>query len=218
MKQSRGKFIVFEGLDGSGKSTHLRLLFARLRELCVTRGCHQTREPSGNPVGQLVRRALSGEIHLEPEPLSMLFAADRIEHITKEILPRLGQGTHVLCDRYYFSNFAYQRTGSDLASLIALNKTAMELLRPDITIFLDTPVEECAQRIARRTARTQEPPQLYEETATLLKVREYFMEAFSHLRGREKVLILPACGEKAETGEAIWQYLLQEVFQPDDLQ
>jgi dTMP kinase len=103
----RGKFIVFEGLDGCGKTTQLLLLSERLKRAGVPHIA--TREPSdGNPVGRLVRDAVHGSVTLENETLALLFAADRYQHIQTEILPALTRGAHVLCDRYYYSNLAYQ--------------------------------------------------------------------------------------------------------------
>jgi len=218
MEQPRGKFIVFEGLDGSGKSTQLRLLYETLQQACPRRGCMKTYEPSDSPVGHIIRDALTGIIRLDPKTLSLLFAADRYEHITKVILPQLRRGVHVLCDRYYFSNFAYQREVLPLDTLVAFNRMSMDLLRADITVFLDTPPAECSQRIHRRVVRDQEAPELFEDAGNLVRVRQHFLNAFAHFGHEEKVLVLPATGDKARNRQLIWERMQSDVFGPDDLQ
>ena len=100
MKQ--GKFIVFEGLDGSGKTTQLERLGARLTEKLGTNAVYCTREPGDSAPGILCQQFSQKKLALAPETVALLYAADRVEHIAKDLLPRLEAGQTVLCDRYYF--------------------------------------------------------------------------------------------------------------------
>ena len=108
----RGRFIVLEGIDGSGTTTQLERAVA-----CVAGLGHRataTREPSDGPVGHLLREALLGRLHmpdgekLDGRTMALLFAADRIDHLQREIEPQLAAGTSVLSDRYLLSSLAYQ--------------------------------------------------------------------------------------------------------------
>jgi dTMP kinase len=125
----RGKFIVFEGLDGSGKTTQLKLLSKRLEERSGEGSVFVTREPSDNPVGSLIRSALRGEISLEAGTIALLFAADRCEHLAGEIIPNLERGRAVLCDRFYLSNLAYQGRFIGGDRLLSYNEDAVSRLR-----------------------------------------------------------------------------------------
>ena len=104
----KGRFIVFEGLDGSGKTTAMEGLAARLKAENPDRKIYMTREPSDASVGKLIRQALTHQIVLQPKTFTLLFAADRYEHVVNEVLPALERGEDVFCDRYFFSNLAYQ--------------------------------------------------------------------------------------------------------------
>ena len=97
----RGKFIVFEGIDGSGKTTQVDLLQQRLTAVCKKNKCYVTREPSDSPPGLIARGAIKGTILLSPKTLVWEFIADRTEHVEKVILPHLENGIHVICDRFY---------------------------------------------------------------------------------------------------------------------
>jgi dTMP kinase len=125
-------FIVLEGLDGCGKSTHAGLLAEWLRE----KGSDVllTAEPTGGPIGLLIREILSGKFGVDPKTMALLFTADRVEH-TLEIRAALDLGRTVISDRYYYSTVAYQSAqGVDRKWLMELNKFA---LTPDLVVFLD---------------------------------------------------------------------------------
>jgi dTMP kinase len=140
---TRGLFLVFEGTEGSGKSTQVRLVAERFRDsgLPVT----TTREPGGTPLGEAVRGILLadefGEIDARTEAL--LHTAARAEHVSAQIRPALEAGTHVLCDRFYDSTLAYQGGGSGLQidDLRNLQKFAIGATEPDQRILLVTNVE-----------------------------------------------------------------------------
>lgn len=148
----RGRFITFEGGEGTGKSTQIkkladRLKAARMRTLV-------TREPGGSPGAEIMRHlVLSGMCKLlGPEAETLLFAAARDDHVRTVIAPALNQGTWVLCDRFADSTRAYQGSlGSVPAGLInAMQRVTIGDLKPDLTIILDLPVEIGLQRAAAR--------------------------------------------------------------------
>ena len=170
MKQ--GKFIVFEGLDGSGKTTQLERLGARLTEKLGTNAVYCTREPGDSAPGILCQQFSQKKLALAPETVALLYAADRVEHIAKDLLPRLEAGQTVLCDRYYFSNFAYQTLTSDLEDLLRYNAFARRTLRPDAVVFVDVDPEECARRRAHRGGAAE----FYEKTEQPNKISDLLQD------------------------------------------
>jgi dTMP kinase len=125
-------FIVLEGVDGCGKSTHAKLLVEWLKG--KGRNVFLTAEPTDGRVGQLIREVLSGQVRVDPKTLALLFTADRVEHV-KEIRQALEEGITVVSDRYYYSTVAYQAAqGVDRQWLLELNKFA---LKPNLVIWLD---------------------------------------------------------------------------------
>lgn len=152
-------FIVFEGLDGSGTSTQLTLIGDWL-------GCYTTSEPSNSSVGKFIRESLkTGE--LSPTTMALLFAADRKEHLEKEVEPRLARGEVVLCDRYVMSSLAYQTAaGVDSAYVKRIN---IDYREPDITLYFDIDVESAS---IRRKERGIED--CYENTSFQSKVRKEY--------------------------------------------
>ncbi len=149
------RLIVLEGLDGAGTTTQTR----RLVEHLTARGdkAHATREPSDGPIGQLIRQMLTGGHAIPGQSIAqstfgLLFAADRLDHLQREVDPKLAAGVTVVSDRWYHSSLAYQGTGAERDWITMLNARAR---RPDLTIFLQVRPEVAA---ARRVAagRVQE--------------------------------------------------------------
>jgi len=150
----KGIFITLEGPEGSGKSTHLRLLgdYLRRRRLRVT----MTREPGGTELGQMLRRLLLRPGHGWTALAELfLYEADRAQHVERCIQPALAKGAIVLCDRFTDSTMAYQSAGRGLpaAAIRALNRVAAQRLVPDLTILLDTPVKQGLERARRKKGR-----------------------------------------------------------------
>ena len=147
----RGRFVVFEGLDGAGTTTQTGLLAGHLAGLGLD--VETTREPSTGPLGSVLRQALEGRLVLDPATMALAFAADRTDHLLNArngVLHSLDQGRWVLCDRYLLSSFGYQVSEEiDAGWLAAVNRHAR---RPDLTLFLDTPPQVCLERISARTA------------------------------------------------------------------
>jgi dTMP kinase len=162
----RGFFIVFEGIDGSGKSTHIERLLMRLweRKLDVFR----TREPTDGRIGQLIREyAQGGRRLLSPETEALLFAADRREHC-KKIREALDAGKVVVSDRFLHSSLAYQgAAGADLDWIRELNRSA---LKPDLSILLDIDPDASLRRVKGRKKT------VFEEGEYLRRVRELYLE------------------------------------------
>ena len=163
--QKRGKFIVIEGLDGSGKTTQAKLIAARLSR---SHNAIYTAEPSQGKIGTYIREAcLYGENRLLNTVEALLFAADRIEHVEHEIKPALAKGRLVLSDRYVYSSLAYQGSaGLSTAWISEINKHA---LKPDFAIFIDVLPEDVLQRLRRRRS-------VMENLETQRKVREIYMQ------------------------------------------
>ena len=195
----KGKFIVFEGIDGCGKSTQCRLLLEYLREKGVD--CIGTREPTDSPFGSLIRQCLKGEIETDEKAIAALFAADRLDHLFNKkdgILDKLNRGVTVVSDRYYFSSYAYHGTFMPMDWVIEANRFSAEALRPDLNIFLDIEPERSAERLARRNALER-----YEKVEAMTRIREKYFEAFEKLKGREKVCIIQSADSVETTQKAI---------------
>jgi dTMP kinase len=198
----KGRFIVFEGIDGSGKSTQLRLLGARLRENNLK--VYETAEPTDNPIGSMVRRILRGELTCAEPAIAALFAADRIDHLLNRsngLIEMIRAGTHVICDRYYLSSYAYHSVHAPMDWVIATNSLSAEMLKPDLNIFIDVPVELCLQRMNA----VRDNLELYEAEANLKAVREKYFEAFERLRQREIIQIIDGSAPVEVVAELVWQ-------------
>lgn len=189
MSRPAGRFLVLEGLDGAGTTTQSRLLGERLR--AAGRRAHVTAEPSGGPVGSLLRQVLQKRINggagdgFDPHALALLFAADRLDHLSAEVLPRLAAGEDVVSDRYTLSSLAYQSvTTGDAAWVEEINGRARA---PDLTIFLRVRPGMALGR--RRGAGTT--PELYEVDAFQRQVALSYERAVSSLQaGGQRIEVL----------------------------
>jgi dTMP kinase len=151
----RGKFITFEGLDGTGKSTQMRKLAAAL--CAAGHKVVETREPGGTPTGEKIRRVLldSATEGLSPLAEMALMFASRAQHIAEVIQPALDHGQIVLCDRFTDSTEAYQGSGRKLGSeaVLELHRILCGDLQPDLTILLDSDPAMSVGRARRRNRR-----------------------------------------------------------------
>ena len=183
------KFIVIEGLDGSGKGTQIERLSRLLSERGISFAL--TSEPTQYSTGGLVRDALGGLTKRTPSELAGLFLADRIAHCENPsdgIKSLLTRGINVICDRYYYSSFAYQGTDLGLGWIIDANLGCPAILKPDLCVFLDVPTEIADQRIgAGRASR-----EIYENAVTIERVRQKYFEIFRMLAPTHKVEIINA--------------------------
>lgn len=198
----RGKFIVFEGIDGSGKSTQVSLLAERLRG--EGHRVALTAEPTDLPSGKLLRQALSGKIRKSECEMALLFVTDRIAHNITEggIVSLLESGVTVICDRYYYSTLAYQGRSTDYGWVKSMNLSCPEITRPDLCIYLDLLPEESLRRITAG----RDSVEIYENLETLTGVRNRFLEVMSDLAGEgERVAIVDALGSREEIAEKIFE-------------
>jgi dTMP kinase len=166
------KFIVLEGLDGAGTTTQLRLLDERLTR--EARPHSVTWEPTAGPIGEMLRSILAKETHVHPRTVALLYAADRSEHVHAPqvgIEARVRKGEIVVCDRYLFSSLAYQAIECGFDYVNALN-SGFPL--PQHLIFIDTPVDICQERLARRGK-----PELYDDYAFQSRVRDGYLHAIA---------------------------------------
>ena len=200
-----GIFIAFEGIDGSGKTTQLALLKARLEAEGIPALC--TKEPTDGPVGRLLRQVLTGEVELDERAAAPLFTADRLDHLLNPengLCAALERGCNVLTDRYYFSSYAYQTGGGvPMERIIEANAACAALLRPTVTVFFDLDPEEALRRIAAARGRTE----LFETRERLYAVRRNYLAAFERLRDVENVRTVDAAQPVQALAEEIWETL-----------
>jgi dTMP kinase len=202
-KARAGRFIVLEGLDGAGTTTQSRLLGERLRG--AGRVAHVTAEPSGGPVGVLVRQVLTNRLQgkrgerLDPAALALLFAADRIDHFDVEIAPKLAAGIDVVSDRFTLSSLAYQ--GLDLADPDWVEAVNRRAAAPSVVIFLRVRAEVAMRR--RRAASLDR--ELFEVEGFQRKVARSYEDAIERLRGAgQQVVELDGEAPVDEVAAAIW--------------
>lgn len=170
-----GTFITFEGGDGSGKSTHARLVAERLEK--EGHDVLLTREPGDTPAGKDIREVIVQHT-LEPRAELFLFLADRAQHIEEVVKPALAEGKIVICDRFSGSTFAYQLGGRQIGNEELVQKMdafARADVSPDHTVYLDIDPEEAMKR--RKEDATQESDRFdQEEVAFHTRVRESFLQ------------------------------------------
>ena len=180
-------FIAFEGIDGSGKSTQVKLLSYNLKN--AGHKVHLTCEPTESPIGKMIRDIFSHKMEADHRVIAGLFIADRLNHLldkTNGILKKLEEGYTVISDRYYFSSYAYQGTHMPIEWVIEANSLAANLLRPDLNIYIDIDPKASMDRLnSDRPAM-----ELYETVENLHNVRGKYLEAIEMLKLNENVFIL----------------------------
>jgi dTMP kinase len=172
-----GKLIAIEGLDGAGTTTQVRMLEEHLGS---SRSVFVTFEPSAGPAGLQIRMILEHRVRTSAATLAALFAADRMDHLYHRdgeggIAAHLERGVDVLTDRYYLSSFAYQGMTLDWEWIWHMHDRC---LRPDVTLFVDVPVEVCLERIARGRGGHFD---LFENQQALSQVRQSYLRAIERL-------------------------------------
>lgn len=185
-----GKFIVFEGLDGSGKTTQIHLLEEHLRKNGHT--VDVTAEPTVSALGGLIRDALCDFTHRSSGEIAALFMADRVQHNMNPVWglqKLLDSGRTVLCDRYYYSSMAYQGTVSDWDWVADMNLNSPEIRKPDLCIFLDVDYERSLRRMEEGNRLYLE---IYENAESLLATRRSYFRAFEQLKDRDRIVIVDA--------------------------
>jgi len=203
----RGRFISFEGGEGSGKSTQIRLLAQRLQ--AAGQQVVVTREPGGSPGAEIIRHLLlsgMGKL-LGPEAETLLFAAARDDHVRSVIAPALSQGRFVLCDRFTDSTRVYQgRLGQVAPALVhAMQRVTIGDLQPDLTFILDVPVEIGLKRAALR--RGTAAPDRFE--AELAQFHQELREAYRQLAAAEprRCVLIDATAAPDVVAGQVWTAL-----------
>jgi dTMP kinase len=194
---SAGKFIVFEGIDGCGKSTQIGLLAKNLEK--KGRQVQLTAEPTSTDTGKMLREALSGRVERSAFEMAALFTLDRIAHNVGKggIEEMLAAGQDVLSDRYYYSSLAYQGSLCDYDWVKGMNVGCPAIRRPDLCIFLDISPKEALARIGKRG----EAKEIYEKEETLTLFRDTFLRVFDSLG--DNVAIIDASGEPHEVAARV---------------
>jgi dTMP kinase len=212
----RGRFITFEGGEGTGKSTHASMLAERLRAAGLP--VQQTREPGGSPGAEIMRYILlSGAARpLGAEAEALLFAAARDDHLTTLIRPALDQGKWVVCDRFADSTRVYQGVAGDVDPLAirALERIVVADTKPDLTFILDVPAKEGMQRAAKRRGGVGSADRFEAEA---LAFHERLRDGFLMLAANEpeRCVLIDATTPKEEVTEQIWR-VVQKRLNPAD--
>ncbi|MBW2605716.1 MAG: dTMP kinase [Deltaproteobacteria bacterium] len=209
-------FISFEGIEGSGKTTHVKHTVRFLQD--NGHDCVITREPGGTRIGEKIRAILLDPLSKDMDPLTelLLYTADRAQHIKEYILPLLSDGKMVLCDRYYDATMAYQgfARGLDIGLIEKMHKLLFENLKPDITLLLDLPPDiglERAWKQINNGNRLSEETRFEEERLSFhRRVREGYLE-LSRLEP-ERFRIIDASKKEHEVREAIIKVLDAEII------
>jgi len=208
-------FITFEGLDGSGKSTHLRQACSWLEENCVA--CLVTQEPGGTPLGESIREVFLdsrwwGEIDGTVEAL-MVFASRR-QHLLEVIEPALAEGRHVMCDRFTDSTFAYQGSGRGvpLSILQKVDRLATGGRVPDRTLLFDLPAEMARQR-GHSEARRESAEGVTRLDAEALEFYERVRQGYLDLAHRhsDRFVVIRSAGAFESTQQQV-RSALGEIF------
>jgi dTMP kinase len=210
-----GKFITFEGGEGTGKSTQIRRLADRLGAAGVI--VVVTREPGGTPTAEAIRNfVLSGMAEeLGARGEAALMAAARADHVERVIRPALAAGKWVLCDRFIDSTSVYQGAtgGVDPEFLRALERVTVGRTRPDLTLILDLPAEEGARRMAARHAEQAANADRFERDD--LTVQEARRRAFLDIAAREpgRCVVIDASPATDEVAAAVWRAVTGRLLQ-----
>lgn len=200
--ENKGRFIAFEGIDGSGKSTQVRMLSERLKESGIS--CYTTMEPTDSPIGSLIHQIMTGRIKTDNKVIAALFVADRLDHLLNDvngIAAKVTEGMTVISDRYYFSSYAYHGVDMPMDWVILANEQSKNILQPTVTVFIDIDADTAMERITRN----REQQELFEKKSRLMKVREKYLEAFDKLKDTEVVIIVDGNRPPEMIAEDIWE-------------
>ncbi|MDD9301468.1 MAG: dTMP kinase [Desulfobacter sp.] len=201
-------FLVLEGIDGSGKTTQIDKLVRGLKKR--GRDVISTFEPTNGPIGSLIRQMLAGKIPVDQRTIASLFAADRTDHLVNPdtgIAQMVDEGKTIVCDRYYFSSYAYHAQYIDMDWVIQANRLNADILRPHATIFIDVDPDVCLERIQS----SRENLEIYEKLDIMKQVRANYFKAFDRLKGQETVIVIDGNQTPEKVEQAIWEQVCQWV-------
>jgi dTMP kinase len=201
-----GRFVVLEGIDGSGTTTQVARLAERLR--AQRKLVRVTREPSDGPIGTLVRQVLTGRLVVPGgrapgwATMALLFAADRMDHVESEIEPVLAEGGTVVSDRYDASSLAYQSVSSGAEAREAvewIRSLNRYVRRPDLTVVLDLPADVAADRRMLRG----EAAQLYDQNEVQRALAAFYKDLAKHMPA-DRIVVVDAGGTMDDVHERVW--------------
>lgn len=199
-------FIAFEGIDGSGKSTQVKLLKEKLEQAGLK--VYTTCEPTESPIGKIIRDIFTHKMEADHRVIAGLFVADRLDHLlnkTNGIIKMLEDGYTVITDRYYFSSYAYQSTHMDLNWVIQANSLSAGLLRPDVNIFIDITPEQSMERLKKGRTSIE----LYETLENLQNVRNKYFEVMELLQSEESIFKINGNRNAETISNEIWNNLAE---------
>jgi dTMP kinase len=206
MAPKAGRFVVLEGIDGSGTTTQVARLADRLRTARVQ--VRATHEPSDGPIGTLVRQVLTGRIIVPGgrapgwATMALLFAADRMDHVESEIEPFVSAGGVIVSDRYDASSLAYQSVSSGTEARDAvewIRSLNRYVRRPDLTMVLDIQPEEAAERRLRRG----EAAQLYEQNEVQRALSVFYRDLAKHMP-QDRIVVIDGSGSIDDVQARVW--------------
>jgi len=184
---SKAKFIVFEGIDGSGKTTLSKMLQDYFEKNIGP--THWTCEPTHNSIGKIIRSVLKHDMVMGEQAIAALYLADRLDHIHHDdygMKHKIEQGTHVISDRYYMSSYAYHVPHVSLEWVINANSICADALKPDIIFYIDIDVETSMNRLAK----SRESQDLFETEERITQVHQNYWNAIKRIRASENVEII----------------------------
>lgn len=200
-KQPNSKFIVFEGIDGSGKTTQIKLLQMALTNQGIVSSI--SAEPTSLPSGIEIRKILAGEQEKNPLEIAKLFTLDRIAHNTDKtrgIEKMLNDKITVISDRYYYSSMAYQGAHTGIDQIIEMNINNPNIRRPDLCIFLDLTPEQSMERIKS----SRDSFEIFETPEILCQTRDMFYKVIKRMRGLgDNIVTIDASREVEEVSKDI---------------
>jgi dTMP kinase len=210
---NRGIFITFEGIDGSGKTTQLRLLADRLRQ--TGRAVVEAVEPGGTEIGRQVRAiVLDGRnTKLTPRAELLLYFASRAQNVEEVIRPGLAAGNIVLCDRFTDSTLVYQGYGRGLGAevVLTLHEIACQGLQPDLTVFVDIDLDESLARARDRNVTSSSSETRLEDESREFHKR--VRDAYLALAAQEahRFIVIDGAASVEEVAERVWKEVAKRV-------
>jgi dTMP kinase len=199
---TKAKFIVFEGIDVSLKSTISKMLYEKLN--AKKENVYRTFEPTDSPIGSVIKNILNKRIVSDDKTIGALFLADRLDHIQNKsngLLQYLEGGTHVISDRYYYSSYAYHVPMLSLDWVIAANKACADLLRPDIVFYLKISSEESM----RRMNASRKFLDLFETKEKMDQVIVNYEEAIKREGKKDNVVVINGEQSVEAIFDEVWQ-------------
>ena len=196
-----GKFIAFEGIDGSGKSTQIEYLTEKLKKENIY--YYTTMEPTDSPIGSLIHQIMTGRVKTDNKVIAALFVADRLDHLLNDLnglKAKIDEGITVISDRYYFSSYAYHSVDMPMEWVIQANDQCKQILKPTATVFIDVDPDTAIERIAKNRFHQE----LFEKKSRLVKVREKYFESFEKEKSEENIIIVDGNRSQEDIAKEIW--------------